>query len=313
MDTKKIGGFLKVLRKEKGLTQEQLAEILHVSGRTVSRWETGMNMPDLSILIQMAEFYSVDMKEILDGERKGENMDKELKETLSKVADYSKLERQKAVKTGNIAFGLSFALCAMLIAVQLIITGDLKYVAGETAVLLVGGIAYLGALSYNGIYETHSRFKNSPFTDAVISMICAILFTLTLVVCYIRMGADISQTVYLALVFSVGIWIIGFIVLRILACISCKRKEKILGNATVGTEGPQVMDVFIADGNLQANRIINTLKENGIMAYGQDLGDAGFAAVRYGMGRGIDDRVAIMVASEKADRAKRIIKEMGVE
>lgn len=84
MDTKKIGEFLKVLRKERGLTQEQLAEILLVSGRTISRWETGTNMPDLSILIKMAEFYNVEVKEILDGERKSENMDKELKETLSK-------------------------------------------------------------------------------------------------------------------------------------------------------------------------------------------------------------------------------------
>ena len=96
MDTKKIGEFLKILRKEKGLTQEQLAEILLVSGRTISRWETGTNMPDLSILIQMAEFYDVDMKEILDGERKGESMDHELKETLTKVADYSQLEKEKS-------------------------------------------------------------------------------------------------------------------------------------------------------------------------------------------------------------------------
>ena len=40
MDQKKIGGFFKELRKEKGVTQEQLAEIFGVSGRTVSRWET---------------------------------------------------------------------------------------------------------------------------------------------------------------------------------------------------------------------------------------------------------------------------------
>ena len=97
MDTKKIGEFLKELRKEKGLTQEQLAEILLVSGRTVSRWETGTNMPDLSVLIQMAEFYGVEIKEILDGERKSEIMDKELKETLSKVADYNKLEKKKVM------------------------------------------------------------------------------------------------------------------------------------------------------------------------------------------------------------------------
>lgn len=59
MDKKKIGEFLKVLRKEKGLTQEQLAEIFLVSGRTISRWETGMNIPELSMLIQMAEFFAV--------------------------------------------------------------------------------------------------------------------------------------------------------------------------------------------------------------------------------------------------------------
>lgn len=49
MDQKKIGAFMKELRKEKGITQEALAEILYVSGRTVSRWETGSNMPDLDI------------------------------------------------------------------------------------------------------------------------------------------------------------------------------------------------------------------------------------------------------------------------
>ena len=49
VDQVKIGNFLKKLRKEKGITQEQLAEILNVSGRTVSRWETGNNMPDISI------------------------------------------------------------------------------------------------------------------------------------------------------------------------------------------------------------------------------------------------------------------------
>ena len=50
MDQKKIGSFLKELRKEKKITQEAFAEILQVSGRTVSRWETGSNMPDISLL-----------------------------------------------------------------------------------------------------------------------------------------------------------------------------------------------------------------------------------------------------------------------
>ena len=228
MDTKKIGEFLKLLRKEKGLTQEQLAEILLVSGRTISRWETGTNMPDLSAIIQIAEFYEVDVKEILDGERKGENMDLELKETLTKVADYSKLEKEKAVRTGNMAFGLSFMIGAITIIVQLTMIGNLKYVAGETAVLLISGIVYLGMMSYHGIYATDSGLKNSPFTDAVISIVCAILFTIVLAVYYAKMGADVSRIVYAVLLFFVGISIAGFVVLRMLAYFSHKRRRKIL-------------------------------------------------------------------------------------
>lgn len=230
MDKKKIGEFLKVLRKEKGLTQEQLAEIFLVSGRTISRWETGMNMPELSMLIQMAEFFAVDVKEILDGERKGEKMDEELKDTLKKVADYSKIEKQKAAKIGSISFGLSFTICVAMIVIQLIITGDLRYVAGETAVLLIGGITYVGMISYGGIYDTSSRLTISPFTDAVISIICAIIFTIVLTIYYIKIGVNVSRMIYISLIFFVGMSMIGFCVLRILAYCNHKRKEKVLQN-----------------------------------------------------------------------------------
>ena len=53
MNQQKIGIFLKELRKEKQITQEQLANYLNVSNRSVSRWETGNNLPDLDILIQL--------------------------------------------------------------------------------------------------------------------------------------------------------------------------------------------------------------------------------------------------------------------
>lgn len=98
MDQKKIGAFMKSLRKEKGITQENLAEILGVTGRTISRWETGSNMPDLDILIQIADYYEVEIREILDGERKSEKMNKELEETVLKVADYSNEEKMRLTK-----------------------------------------------------------------------------------------------------------------------------------------------------------------------------------------------------------------------
>ena len=97
MNQVKIGGFLRELRKEKGLTQEQFAEQFNISRRSVSRWETGSNMPDVGLLIEIADFFEVDIREIIDGERKSENMDKE-KETLKKVAEYADAEKFKLKK-----------------------------------------------------------------------------------------------------------------------------------------------------------------------------------------------------------------------
>ena len=57
MDQQKIGEFLKALRKENNLTQEELADKMNVTRRTVSRWETGANLPDLSILVELADLF----------------------------------------------------------------------------------------------------------------------------------------------------------------------------------------------------------------------------------------------------------------
>lgn len=95
MEQQKVGGFLKELRKERNMTQQQLAEQLNVSTRTVSRWETGTNMPDISVLVELAEFYNVSIPEIIDGERKSGKMDKEVKETALKLSDYAEAVNEK--------------------------------------------------------------------------------------------------------------------------------------------------------------------------------------------------------------------------
>ena len=89
MDQRRIGSFLKELRRERNLTQEELAEKLNVSGRTISRWETGANMPDISLLVELAEFYDVSIPEIINGERKSEIMNEEVKETARSLSDYA--------------------------------------------------------------------------------------------------------------------------------------------------------------------------------------------------------------------------------
>ena len=117
MNQQKTGEFLKHLRKEKEMTQEQLAEQFFVSTRTVSRWESGSNMPDLAVLIELADFYDVDIREIIDGERKSDNMDKETKDTLKKVASYAQEEKEKVKKritTLACYCAIAMLLCSLL-------------------------------------------------------------------------------------------------------------------------------------------------------------------------------------------------------
>ena len=121
MNQKKIGSFLKELRNEKGITQEQFAEVLGVSGRTVSRWETGANMPDISLLVEIAEFFDVSIPEIINGERKSENMNEEVKEVAEAMSDYATTEKETIIK--NVRSYSIMGSIAVLIYIILDITG----------------------------------------------------------------------------------------------------------------------------------------------------------------------------------------------
>lgn len=98
MDQKKIGSFLRELRKEQRITQEDLAEKLNVSSRTISRWETGSNMPDISLLIEIADFFDVSIPEIINGERKSEIMNEEERKIAKTMSDYATTEKEKIFK-----------------------------------------------------------------------------------------------------------------------------------------------------------------------------------------------------------------------
>lgn len=149
MNQRRIGSFLQQLRKEKSITQEQFAEVIGVSSRTVSRWETGSNMPDLDILIQIADYYEVEIREIFDGERKDEKMNKELEETVLKAADYSNEEKKRLTRRMHFLFlagVVSFIIYAILDLMGLADSGYTKAIAsfalGVSFGILVVGVIY---------------------------------------------------------------------------------------------------------------------------------------------------------------------------
>ena len=161
MDLQKIGTFLKELRKEKELTQEQLAETLNVSRRTVSRWETGSNMPDLDLLVEMADLYQVDLRELLNGERKNEQMNEEMKETVLRVAEYSNAEKQRSTKIVRVYFVLGILALIANALINMMEVGDtfwIGFLKGLTFALALGAMI-LGILYTTGAMMKIQAFK----------------------------------------------------------------------------------------------------------------------------------------------------------
>ena len=83
MDQEAIGKFIAACRKEKGLTQMQLAEKLNITNRAVSKWETGKSCPDTSIMLELCDILGITVNELLSGERISmENYQKKAEENL---------------------------------------------------------------------------------------------------------------------------------------------------------------------------------------------------------------------------------------
>ena len=69
MEQQKIGKFIHDLRKEKELTQKQLADLVGVSDKTISKWETGRGIPDTAIMNELCKVLGISINELLSGER----------------------------------------------------------------------------------------------------------------------------------------------------------------------------------------------------------------------------------------------------
>lgn len=178
MDQKKVGSFLRELRKEKQLTQEQLAERFGETNRSVSRWETGSNMPDLSILVELADFYDVDIRDIIDGERKGEDMNKEEKERLQLVADYAETEKNTLLMRLRI-FSIVGLVSLIAGLVMLVLGGDNNLPVYDYLMGTLMGVS-IGALLVAVFYSTGAleNMRKRKRTLMKVLLVISILFLL---------------------------------------------------------------------------------------------------------------------------------------
>ena len=96
MDQEKIGKFIKEERKNKKLSQEELGELLGVSNRSISKWETGVSLPDISLFKPLCEVLDISYNELLSGERLNKtNYQERLEDNLSNVISYASKKDNK--------------------------------------------------------------------------------------------------------------------------------------------------------------------------------------------------------------------------
>ena len=187
MNQMKIGSFLKELRKENELTQEQLAEKLKVSNRSVSRWETGSTLPDISILIELAEFYDVDIKEIIDGERKSEYMNEETKEMMDKVVDYTTADKEMIItKTQKYSATAGITLIAGIILAVFDFSNKYYQI---TEVLFGVALIYIIAVFLLSTGKAVEIRKNKSKTRKYLMLIVAVLIV-TVISMFVLLGVN---------------------------------------------------------------------------------------------------------------------------
>lgn len=110
LDIERIGSFIRELRKEKDLTQKELADALHITDRAVSKWERGLNAPDIALLEPLSKILGVTVGELIRGQREGEPQMDETKSLL----DYSKSEIARKVRGERKRYAAILALVLLL-------------------------------------------------------------------------------------------------------------------------------------------------------------------------------------------------------
>ena len=143
MDQEKIGKFIADCRKEKGLTQLQLAEKLGISNRAVSKWETGKSCPDVSLMLELCSVLEITVNELLSGERiLMEDYQKKAEENLVELQD-KKIKAQKMLKKVELVWmAIAILLAPVHLAINYFYPDNVNTGIGAI-VILIGAIMFI--------------------------------------------------------------------------------------------------------------------------------------------------------------------------
>lgn len=178
IDRERFGKFVCELRKEKDLTQQELAERLFISNKAVSKWERGQSLPDIELLMPLAETLEVSVAELLKGERltatQMENC--EVKELVENAVRLSAEELERRRENRKV-WRLSWGICAGLVFLETALLVHLGEIAkNHLETYLVVELLTLGFAAYFcfGVKEVLPKYYDegriSNYSDGVFRM-----------------------------------------------------------------------------------------------------------------------------------------------
>lgn len=138
MDTVKIGQFIRSLRKENSFTQREVAERLNVSEKTISKWETGNGMPEVSLMLPLCKLFGISINELLSGERLNEKQYVEkAEENMADLVDKTTPRKKIIISTISCILVILSSLTLILISALFVTKIWLKLVMIGIALIAV--------------------------------------------------------------------------------------------------------------------------------------------------------------------------------
>ncbi len=159
MNPEKMGALIQKLRKEKGLTQKEVADKLHVTDRAVSRWERGIGCPDISLLNDLSNILDISISTLLTG---SENTNEAIKDTINYVEETRKQKRREKISQGLIIFISFFLLVTVFNFLKIESRFYMQYAArdGSEYTIFIGD-----EVKSNDIFEDIEKIVNEISTN----------------------------------------------------------------------------------------------------------------------------------------------------
>lgn len=179
MDSVEFGKYLATLRKAKGWTQEKLAEQIHVSNKTISKWETGVGLPDIRMLEPLAEALGVTVLELIKSKETKEMNTDEIEDTISDVIEIAEHQRQLERKNFVIMLVAAMLLISMILILDLL-GADIFFTVYLPFVFFAMGVVLIAyALRMR---KRHRKYKKL-LVIGIIGLVAPLMPTLFIIGC----------------------------------------------------------------------------------------------------------------------------------